>query len=631
MGKPFKKELTKINSTIEWALIQESNILQSLINDPNRKPLYIVGSGGSLSACFYLETIYQKLGGFAKAITPLELYSLKESIKGSNIIFISASGKNNDILFSFELSIQRNPNQILTISMSEDSPLSRLANSYSISKSINFPIPSKKDGFLATNSLLAYFIILCKSINKDSSLIEIQHINYEYYKRDLNNFMPKIKENFTLFVLYGGWGKSVAYDIESKFTEAALGNVILSDYRNFGHGRHHWFAKKGNNSAIISLITPEEELLQLKTINLLPPEIPTLEIKSNNTDASSTIELLVKSFLLADAFGDLQNIDPGRPGVPDFGSKLYHLKYAKIYNTPISDEQTAILKKNNKSDISQFDISELKFWKEKYVNFKNKINSIQFYSIVFDYDGTLCSETEKKIGPCQEIIKYLINFLENGIIIGIASGRGKSVKIDLRRAIPEKYWNNVIIGYYNGSELGLLGDNNTPNVQLEINEDLQKVFDRLEIIEIISKNTKMTLRPYQLTIELNDTKDTVYVKNFIQNFVLPYDNLLFLISSHSIDIVVKGKSSKVRVVDKCNEISLERNGINNCLTIGDKGVWPGNDYALLGLPYSLSVDEVSPDPDTCWNLCQIGLKNIPATINYLNKISFKKNHFMIKL
>lgn len=40
---------------------------------------------------------------------------------------------------------------------------------------------------------------------------------------------------------------------------------------------------------------------------------------------------------------------------------------------------------------------------------------------------------------------------------------------------------------------------------------------------------------------------------------------------------------------------------------GGKGRKPGNDHELLGTRHSLSVDEASDDPSSCWNLLPHGM------------------------
>ena len=96
------------------------------------------------------------------------------------------------------------------------------------------------------------------------------------------------------------------------------------------------------------------------------------------------------------------------------------------------------------------------------------------------------------------------------------------------------------------------------------------------------------------------------------------EGLTVLQSNHSIDILAPGVSKQV-LVDKLKEYS-NPNKSASVLCIGDKGRWPGNDFALLREPCSLSVDEVSSDPETCWNLAPSGHRGVQATLHYMNNL-----------
>ena len=635
MGKPFKKEIEESFATIKWALEQDTNSIYEHVFSDTSKPLYIVGSGGSLSVCHFVANIYQNFGNVAKAITPLDVYYSRFALKEAKVLFMSSGGRNNDILFAFNIAVQNQANEITTICMRKDAPLTKLANSNSVCKGIEFDIPTKKDGFLATNSLTALFILLAKA----AGILNLSNIRLEdtiSFKKVISSFVEKLNYDSTITVLYGGWGTAIAFDIESKFTEAALGSVLLADYRNFGHGRHHWFAKRKNNSAIITLVTPEEKQIAEKTINLIPSYIPKLVIGSDRVGANSSIELLIKSYNLVNSVGEAFNIDPGRPGVPEFGSKLYHLKYSSFYKQTLnhklcSVEEFAVLKKTSKSSIQQLSHQELLFWRSKYASFIDRLSKTKFSSIVFDYDGTLCSPDGRYNGYLSEnITNELIGLLKSGIIIGVATGRGQSVKNDLRNSkIPKVYWNNIIIGYYNGSEISTLNDDKCPDIEIKPNDKISIIESEIRGLNLPYSNVEIKLRPYQLTIESSDASDWKMIKKLVQNITMVSSDgeLQLLESSHSIDIVVRKVASKLNVVKKCTEIS----GSENCLTIGDKGQWPGNDYELLSTPNSLSVNEVSSLPDSCWNLVSDGLKSIEATILYLKKMNVKKNYFTIEL
>src|ERR1035437_3170698 len=295
MGKPFKKEIEESFTTIKWALNQDTVAVYEHIFRDTSKPLFVVGSGGSLSACHFVASIYQNFGNLAKAITPLDLYYSRFALKDAKVLFISSSGRNNDILFAFKMAIQNHASDITTICMRRESPLTKLANSFSVSKGIEYDIPTKKDGFLATNSLTAFFSVFAKS----SGQISIEGKDIEVtsaFKSEVSDFVKKLRFDSTIIVLYGGWATAIAYDIESKCTEAALSSVLLTDYRNFGHGRHHWFDKQKNTSAIVALVTPNERIIAEKTLSLIPSEIPRLIISSDISDSLSSLDLLIKSF-----------------------------------------------------------------------------------------------------------------------------------------------------------------------------------------------------------------------------------------------------------------------------------------------------------------------------------------------
>ena len=92
-------------------------------------------------------------------------------------------------------------------------------------------------------------------------------------------------------------------------------------------------------------------------------------------------------------------------------------------------------------------------------------------------------------------------------------------------------------------------------------------------------------------------------------------NVIVTRSSHSIDIVLGH-------VSKTNVLSAIRSQIDGgaVLAMGDRGRWPGNDYALLREPFALSVDEISFDPSTCWNLGQPGQRGLQVTLEYLDAL-----------
>lgn len=636
MGKPFNQELQKLEETYKWALSVSIPSIENIQEKINNKSLFVVGSGGSLSACVLFAMLQQQSGFIANYITPLDLQYAKNAIsKSTNVVFISASGKNTDILLAFDSTVKKQPHNIISMCLKKDSPLSKKSSKYSIADVLEFDNPAGKDGFLATNSLLVYFTLIARLFEASQ---EIKKLPPEAnYLKQVEKFANALHEDFTLKVLYGGWGKPVAIDVESKFSEAGLGNVILADYRNFGHGRHNWFDKKPKQSAIVAIITPEEKELAEKTLALLPKTIPILIIKSSYVGATASIDLLVKSFYLADAVGKFKGIDPGRPGVPAYGSKLYHLKYSKMYSDDISlpSEKAAIAISRKVGNVESKSVinKHLSLWNNAYEKFIKKVSATTFKGIILDYDGTICSGVNRKEGPTDKTIQHLNKLLKAGIFIGIATGRGQSVRKDLQKKIDKQYWENILIGYYNCSQIGSLSNDKLPITDTASKYDmLSEIMSFLKSEPTVEAFITLTLRPAQLTVEVKDKQNSELVKNIIIDTLKnKYTHKIQVLeSSHSVDIIPTS-TSKVSIISASRDLLKDKDGKFNFLCIGDRGKWPGNDYQLLATEFSLSVDQVSADPYTCWNLSSIGNNCIETTEEYFEAIKPAKSFFTIKL
>lgn len=630
MGKPFRKELSQINDTLDWANSVSLNELSDELDTLLSAPTFIVGSGGSISACHFLSLILQNLGGFAKSITPLELFYQSNSIRNCNIIFISASGRNSDILFAYNTAIKLNPKRIVGICMKKNTKLAALATKHSTSKIIELNTPSGKDGFLATNSLVSYFGILARLQEKIKAIEKISIS--EKTENEISEFVKQLYTDFTITVLYAGWSQPVAIDLESKFTEAGLGNILFTDFRNFGHGRHNWFDKKKKQSAIVALVSPTEKELAEKTLSLLPKEIPKLIISSSNTFSNSSIELLIQSFYLVDAVGKKCGIDPGRPGVPSYGSKLYNLRYQSLLESKVDNKMiSSIIQKSGVKLFDDLSDVEKKDWVLKYNAYLKKLNTAKFGSLILDYDGTLCTKEERKSPPKDVVSNLLNSFLKKGFILGIVTGRGKSVRESLEKCIDKKYWGNVLIGYYNGAIVAPLSDSSEPKITQKPKQQLQAIYDLVKKIKFYGELPVLTLRPFQLSIECGNPKKWNYQKaNILETIANQKINSIEILESgHSIDIIAKPEVSKINIINPCVDMCL-KNGISTqYLCIGDKGKFPGNDYELLQSEYSLSVDEVSFNSDSCWNISEIGNRGVSTLVSYLETAKFDKSHFSL--
>ncbi|MCK4764178.1 MAG: hypothetical protein KAW12_18405 [Candidatus Aminicenantes bacterium] len=300
--------------------------LESLVDHLIRYPLLVVGSGGSLSSSHFAALVHEKMTGkIAHAITPLEFVFSAVNPAEHAVLFLTAGGGNKDIIDALTKAIQSNYSFIGIVCAQTNSKISKIIESYPHVQLFEYPNPAVKDGFLAVNSLLSTCILIARAYkaldlrnNFLESLLRIDPV----FDTDTWN---SVLQRQTIVALGAGWAWPALVDLESKFSEAGLGSILLTDFRNFAHGRHNWFDKKGDESSLLVLETPSLTLLCRKTAGLLPAKYPKAILSSHVDGPQACLHFYIQIFHLVNEVGKRQNIDPGKPSVAEFGRKLYHL------------------------------------------------------------------------------------------------------------------------------------------------------------------------------------------------------------------------------------------------------------------------------------------------------------------
>lgn len=628
MGKPFSKELEQLGQTYEWALSANISRPISELKSSYSYPLLAVGSGGSYSAAELQATFHRHFfKSIAMAVTPVEMIAALPSDGRASVWVLSASGNNIDIRRAFQHAALMEPKSVCALVGREQSKLSLIQKRYHYTNVYEYPMPAGKDGFLASNSLLGFATLIYRiylsasntSQQFPSSLEALMARALPEYE-DLESIelaLESVCKQRTVHVVYSESYKSIAIDIESKFIEAGLGSVHLADVRNFAHGRHHWFDKNQENSAILFLSSEQDRVLAKKTLDLLPDTLAKQLVTIADLNGLELLAGILLSLYVTNWRGIFFGIDPGRPGVPDYGSKIYRLGANAGFASSIRKEDIASLRKL-KSGPRQLDLKE---WTQSYRQFLRRVSKQRFHGLVLDYDGTLVDGRHRGKPPSEEICQELNRLLAAGLAIGFATGRGKSIRNELQSsgAIEKRYWNKVIIGYYNGSEIGYLADNDCPEQTTKAEGCFDGIEEKIEqALGMGNQEVTITSRKFQVTIETGEPMpeallwDTVCgaIENHYSN------DLVVARSSHSVDILPR-KVSKRAVVER---IEAESDSDSVVLTIGDRGRWPGNDSTLLSTKFSLSVDEVSSSQDSCWNLCPAGVRGPQGTLYYLKRI-----------
>ena len=632
MPGSYAGEMTKLAETFEWAATTNLDPLRRAVRTAGLSPLRAVGSGGSLTGAHALAGLHQRYTGHLAAVsTPLE--AVGEPLDATVTTWLlSAGGGNPDILSAAKMLILREPRQLGVLCGREASPLARLCRRHPFVDLLLYPPPVGKDGFLATNSLLGFTALLTRTYAAEFGADADWQNAVAYLKRLLRDTegaplsweadaIPLWTRSTTL-VLHGPSTRIGAIDLESKFTEASLGHLQLADYRNFAHGRHHWLAKRSETSAVLAFVTDADRAIADRTLNLIPKNVPQARIVFDGGPSAVALASLLAALKITDWVGRTRGIDPGRPGVPEFGRKIYNLRLPRprrIARLPrlTARQAAAIARKAGIAPGNLAALDDLGHWRDALTDFLARLRDARFGGVVLDYDGTIV-ETRRRFEPANpDMVSELNRVAGAGVRIGIATGRGVSVRRDLQKRLPRALWPVVLVGYYNGAEIALLDDDGVPNGSRTVCDSLRPLADALRCQPAISSCARQEDRRFQITLEATRAMPGKRLWDLAHEAILTtsVQDVTVMSSSHSVDIVAAGVS-KLNVVRRLRKTV----GDEPILTIGDRGRWPGNDHELLRGPFALGVDEINVGPATCWHLGKPGQRGPAVTIEYLSAL-----------
>lgn len=612
MGRAYAKEVDSLPATYEWARRSDIAGLEKFVKRAAGGPLYAVGSGGSLTAAALAAVLHRQAGDAAAAMTPMDILCGGNVGHGVSVLLSTAGGNNADIVGAFEAAASSPGRNVCVVSAGAGGGgrVGRLALARRRALSQIAAAPAGRDGFLATNSALASSVWIARAY---AGVLGRGHALPEYGR--LAGPAPDtggIESACRLVVLHDVWGRAAAVDAESKMSESGLAAAQVADYRNFAHGRHHGLVAGTPAAAVVALVTPQSRSLADRTLALLPRTVPVCRIETGLDGPAAAVSLVASVMSVVGAVAAARGIDPGRPRVASFGRRLYSMPASRRRPARLAPfEETALRRKFGSAapadPLTAKRAAALR-------RFLSALTAQRFGAAVFDYDGTLCGRERRFEPPSRSVGRAVARLLAAGMIVGIATGRGGSAGEGLRAAIPARLHAGVMVGYHNGAEVERLDaahreDSGMPD------PGPAACLSLIRAKRLLPAGTKISKRRGQVSLISDSVRAASLLRGLGAGAAAIPAGVRIVESGHSVDLLARGTS-------KLNLYRAVRRSIPGHLKvvcIGDKGRKPGNDHELLGTRYSLSVDESSDDPSSCWNLLPHGMSGQEGTIEYLSR------------
>lgn len=605
----YAKQLALLSRTYSRLRAADLTRLAGALQEARHRPTVYVGSGGALAVARLAADVHEaQAGSFARAATPLELLGMP-SVAERAVVLFTASARHPDAsaVASTALRSHARPAVVVTHRDRDELPAAFASPRLDV---ITLPSLMRREGFLATNSVLAMAAAVIGA--SDLELPEVlPHLAHDG--------VDAVRDNTVILSAPGL--APVGVDLETRLAETGLSGVQLTDYRNFAHGRHTGLARRLESTTVLALVTPPFLELAEATLAILPPSAHVIRLESRLPWPACVLDLLVASMKVVAVSAQEAGLDPSRPQVPEFGRRLYRMSSRRLVPQPRDpvDRKLEAMHVREATPVRAAYERALEEWNAA-------VRGEQFAGFVLDYDGTVCTTEGRFDLPTEPIRARLVELLDEGAIIGFASGRGGSLHRDLRAWIPRRRWSQVHLGLYNG------GLNITLQEEVErgtrASGSMRDAAQRLRAMPL-ARVVKLVEREHQLGLEL--TKDSPLgldgLRRVVQETLAtpPAVSVKLVASGHSLD-VIPTDSAKTHTV-----ASVGEHAGGNVVAIGDQGQGGGNDFELLAATrWSLSVDRVSADPTRCWNLDRRGERGPELLLRYLKAFQRRRKGFAFR-
>ena len=112
--------------------------------------------------------------------------------------------------------------------------------------------------------------------------------------------------------------------MEVRLSEGSLAFPMMTDFKNFTHGRHAFVKEHQHETAIVTFETKQDtrlvdEIITRYHANTEMEKLPSIRIKSNLSTPLATIELMIKSMYFALDLAIALGINLSKPDAPKLG------------------------------------------------------------------------------------------------------------------------------------------------------------------------------------------------------------------------------------------------------------------------------------------------------------------------
>ncbi len=603
----FSEKLDSLPGTLdELRSFDASGIANALAGGASRHAVAI-GSGGSAIAAEYLARCRETLGlGPTTVQTPMGAVLDESALTVSDVWLFSAGGDNPDAVAACRAAFDRKASAVHLVTRSTDGAAADLIERSGGTIHL-VPVSDRKDGYLATHSILAMMVGLllsCDLVSGEptgaSALLDVVAARLVEMRdaevRDSRSAaLSGVRRGDTVLVVSDTRLAAASVLLDTSIWEACLCHVQSTDFRNFAHGRHSWLHHRADETVLAALTGGDSAGAWSAIDGLLPLSLRRIAMDYGACGRLENVIAVIDGLGLVEAIGNAVGIDPGKPGIGEFGRPIYEgrslAELAETLPANVRHKRAAMAK----ADCWDGGSDPLHMVGDARLR---ALADARIGGVVMDYDGTVVTTDGRYRPPDPQIVEELVRLHGLGLRIGFATGRGGSAGEELRKVLPAEMLTAVPIGYYNGGHLRA-ADVDIDADPASADEAIAATAGWLQERGDLFADHRFKHRAIQITVDMDCLRHPYRFAADLRDCPAFADGRVRVTGSgHSYDIV-PASSSKLAVVRELRDgmpVGAE------VLCFGDSGSRPGNDHALLSHSFGISVGDVCAAADGCWSM-----------------------------
>lgn len=561
-----------------------------------------VGSGGSAIMAEYFAKCRSTLGlGVTTVQTPMEAVVSQRDLDGTNVWIFSAGADNPDAIAALAAALGSSAASITLMTTNAQGASAITAASDERVTVIVVPVAERKDGFLATHSLIAMATAMLAAADSvagrahPNGIVERLAAEFERIALGKSAVTLDFRLGDTVVVLHDPQCKPLATLIETSLWETAIAPVQCVDFRNFAHGRHVWAARHPDSMFLIAIITATSRDIWSAIKSALPSAVRSVEMDLGHAGRFRTAVSIAEGLEAVRALGEIAGIDPGKPGRGDFAGAIYGdtglADLARRLDPAVRHKLDALQRHDDPDCPTTAACAAREKWLKG-------MSAARIGGVLLDYDGTVVTTEARLSPPAAEVVAELVRLADAGIAIGFATGRGGSAGIVLRETLPERLHRSVMVGYYNGGHIRML-DVDIERDQPPADPNLSALADFVEERGLLRPGFTLKRGRVQITIRHGEVTEPAALGRAVGKFPAVATGRIKVLSSHHSFDLLPAATSKTTVATRMRAAMDE--GLQ-VLAIGDSGEPGGNDSELLSQPPSISVDGVCGHLGGSWSM-----------------------------